>query len=415
MYSLMNTCIVFASLKLENFASINNVRMDTTMYWIPIWSPEEITQFKHLLPEAFPVCKNYDIAYLLHYFGGTIGNMMHKDRKSKFKHLKLKCSSAAATSVLATSICQDDSNVIAEYSSLVENEVNEDYELAGMRYISSFVMQEIMGKYLLGKRLTFAQFWDNCAARAPGEYGKIYERHLPFFMSKGDKVKIPVAEFEAWKSKGYFNDSNEVTMKFNDYVFKKEKSGPYCVEVGCLVQMYQNCPSIDFYTIQENAENVTAVDVTSDVYDKGNYANGNDKTYTVYAIQATVGKEHDMEFNKVAAFLQGIEKQVNKIGGESNGKEILKNSLLGGKVSVKLLYLEPLVHDMFDAPGQNELRIPQETRGGTTDVKVRRGILMKLKVMYEVMNPYEGLVKWCEEEKNEETQFEEEEEGMDCK
>ena len=207
-------------------------------------------------------------------------------------------------------------------------------------------------------------------------------------------------------------------MNFNDYVFKKKKLGPYCIEVGRLVKMYPNCPSIDFYMIQENADNVTADDVTSHVYDDGNYAKGNDKTYTVYAIQATVGKEHNMEFNKVAQFLQRIEKQVNEIGGESNGREILKNSLLGGKVSVQLLYLEPLVHDMFDAPGQNEVKIPSETqgqtRGLTIDAKVRRGILMKLKVMYGVMNPYEGSVKWCEKEKNDEKPFEEEEEGMDC-
>ena len=104
-----------------------------------------------------------------------------------------------------------------------------------------------------------------------------------------------------------------------------------------------------------------AEDVTSYVYDDGNYANGSDKSYTVYAIQATVGKEHDMEYNTVAQFLQGIEKEVNKIGGESNGKEILKYSLLGGKVSVQLLYLEPLVQDTFDAPGQNEVKIPHET------------------------------------------------------
>ena len=141
-------------------------------------------------------------------------------------------------------------------------------------------------------------------------------------------------------------------MNFNDYVFKKEKFGLYCIEVGHLVQMYPNCPSIDFYMIQENADNVTADNVMSYAYDDGNYANGNDKTYTVYTIQATVGKEHNMEYNKVAQFLQGIEKQVNEeIGGESNRKEILKNSLLGGKVSVQLLYLQPLVQDMFDAPG----------------------------------------------------------------
>ena len=127
---------------------------------------------------------------------------------------------------------------------------------------------------------------------------------------------------------------------------KKEKSGPYCIEVGRLVKMYPNCPSIDFYTIQENAKNVTANNVTSHVYDDGNYTKGNDKTYTVYAIQATVGKEHDMEFNKVAHFLQGIQKQVNEIGGESNGKEILKNSLLGGKVSVNPLTALPFFFQM---------------------------------------------------------------------
>ena len=135
-YSLMNTCIVFASPKLEKSASINNVKTDTTTYWIPVWSPEEITQFKHLVPEAFPAGENNDIVILLHHFGGTIGNMTHRNRKSGIQHLKFRCSSAAASSVLATTICQYKSDVIAEYSSLVENEVNEDYELSGTRYIS---------------------------------------------------------------------------------------------------------------------------------------------------------------------------------------------------------------------------------------------------------------------------------------
>ena len=197
MYNVMNTCIVFVSLKLENYALLNNVKTNTKTYWIPVWSPEEITQFQHLLPDALPVGENNDIADLLHHFGGTIGNMMHKDRKSRFKHLKVKCYRAATNSVLATVICQENSDVIAEYSSLVENEVTEDHELAGTKYVSSFVTQEIMGKYLLGQRLTFAQFWNDCVAQAPGEYGKIYERHLPFFMSKGDELKIQVAQFPA--------------------------------------------------------------------------------------------------------------------------------------------------------------------------------------------------------------------------
>ena len=85
--------------------------------------------------------------------------------------------------------------------------------------------------------------------------------------------------------------------------------------------------------IQENADNVMAKDVTSDVTDDGNFADGNDKTYAVYLIQATVGKQHGMEYNKVAQFLQGIEEEVNGRAGETNGKERLKNSLLGAKVS----------------------------------------------------------------------------------
>ena len=105
MYSVMNMCIVFARPKLETFVLLNNVKMDTKTYWIPVWSPEEITQFQHLLPNAFPVGENNDLAYLLHHFGGTIGNMMHKDKKSRFKHLKAKCYTTATKSVLATVIC----------------------------------------------------------------------------------------------------------------------------------------------------------------------------------------------------------------------------------------------------------------------------------------------------------------------
>ena len=54
--------------------NLRNVKTDTKTYWIPVWSPEEITQFQHLLPNTFPVGENNDLAYLLHHFGGTIGN-----------------------------------------------------------------------------------------------------------------------------------------------------------------------------------------------------------------------------------------------------------------------------------------------------------------------------------------------------
>ena len=222
-YNHMNTCIVFVSPKLESHDLITNVKIDATMYWIPVWSPEEISQFVGLLPSSLPVGEKNDIPYLVRNFGGTIGNMMHKNRQSRFKTLKVKCHTAATNFVLATVICQESTEVIAEFSSLVENVVTEDHQLAGMKYVSAFVTQEIMGKYLRGQSITFAQFWNDGAVQAPGEYGKIYERHFPFFMSKGDTLEITVAPFADGKKAGYFNNSKEVTMKFTDYVFHKEK------------------------------------------------------------------------------------------------------------------------------------------------------------------------------------------------
>ena len=340
----------------------------------------------------------------MHNFGGTIGNMTHKNRKSRFEHFKVKCNTAVTESILVIFICQETTDVIAQYSSLLENEVPEDHQLAGMKYVSAFITQEIMVKYLHWQSITFAQFWNNGAKESPGEYSKIYERHLPFFMSKGDNLKIAVAPFAHQNQTGYFNNLNEV---FN-YVFQKERNGPYCVEVGHLVQMYPNFPSIDFYMIQENANNVTTKDVT--ITNDGIFADGNDKTYTVYLIQATVGKTHSMDFNKVAQFLQGIEEEVNRRAGETNRKERLKNSLLGAKVSVDLLCLEPSVQSNFDAPSQKDVKIPLPTRASSRQAKVRRALLKKLKVMYGVANPYKALVQKSEEEEKEAEQFEEEEE-----
>ena len=409
-YNYMNMCIVFASPKLETHALIMNAKIDATMYWIPVWSPEEISHFLDLLPSSLPVGERNDIPYLLCNFGRTIGNMTHKNRKSRFEHLKVKCHTAATNSILVTVICQESTDVIAQYSSLVENVVTEDHQLAGMKYVSAFVTQEKMGKYLHGQSITFAQFWNDGAIQAPGEYSKIYEKHLPFFMSKGDILEITVAPFAHQNKPGYFNNLKEVTMKFTDYVFHKEKNGPYCIEVGCLVEMYPNCPSIDFYMIQENANNVMAKDVTSDVPDDGNFVDRNDKTYTVYVIQATIGKQQGMEYNKVAQFQQGIEEEVKGRAGETNRKERLKNSLLGAKVSVELMYLQPSVQAKFDIPGQNEVKIPLPTRVSSREAKVRRALLKKLKVMYGVANPYKGLVQWCEEEEEDEKWSEEEEE-----
>ena len=116
-----------------------------------------------------------------------------------------------------------------------------------------------------------------------------------------------------------------------------------------------------------------------------------------------------MEYNKVAQFLQGIEEEVKERAGQTNGTETLKNSLLGAKVSVELWYLQPSVQDKFDAPGQNAVMVPLLRPNSSRETKVRRALLKKLKVMYAVANPYEGLVQWCEDEEEEE-----EEVTMDC-
>ena len=100
----------------------------------------------------------------------------------------------------------------------------------------------------------------------------------------------------------------------------------------------------------------------------------------------------------MAQFLQGIEEEVKERAGETNGKETLKNSLLGAKVFVELLYLQPLVQAKFEAPSQNEVKLPASTRVSSRETKVRRALLKKLKVMYGVVNHYEGLVQWFEEE-----------------
>ena len=153
-YNHTNMCIVFVSPKLESSGLIENVKIDATTYWMPVWSPEELSDFVCFIPDGV----RNDIPYLVCNFGGTIGNMTYKDRKNRIEALKLKCHMAATQSVLATMICQQSTDVIAEFSSLVENVVSDDHQLAGTKYISSFVSQEIMGKYLCGKSIIFAQF-----------------------------------------------------------------------------------------------------------------------------------------------------------------------------------------------------------------------------------------------------------------
>ena len=118
----------------------------------------------------------------------------------------MKCHAAATDSILATVICQESFDVIAQYSSLVENVVTEDHQLAGMKYASAFVTKELMGIYLCQQSITFAQFWNDCAIQAPAKYSRIYERYLPFFMSKDEVLEITVAPFAKRNQTGYFNN-----------------------------------------------------------------------------------------------------------------------------------------------------------------------------------------------------------------
>ena len=256
-----------------------------------------------------------------------------------------------------------------------------------MKYLSAFVTHVLLKKHLRKRKIQFATFWEDGATKSAAAYGDIYEMHLPFFMTKNDEIKITYSKFPNG-NKGYFNETKEVTLKFTDYIFYKKPKGDYCVQVGCLVKMYKNCPSIDYYTIQENSKEILADDVRSLVPDQ-NFHDRDQKTYTVYLIQATVGKTHTMKFADVLHFLQKIEAEVKNTVGQTNRKETLKNSLLGKRVTVVLCYLQSLVHEKFDAPGQDKLSNFPVTRNAGAAVQVRRTLSTKLKVWYAVVNPYE--------------------------
>ena len=110
-YNYTNMCIVFVSPKLETHGLITNVKINAITYWILVWSHDEISDFLGLLPSSLPRGMTNDIPHLVRNFGGTIGNMTCKDRKSRIKALKVKCHIAATTSVLAMVICQESTDV----------------------------------------------------------------------------------------------------------------------------------------------------------------------------------------------------------------------------------------------------------------------------------------------------------------
>ena len=95
-----------------------------------------------------------------------------------------------------------------------------------------------------------------------------------------------------------------------------------------------------------------------------------------------------MDFVNVAEFLQGIEKEVQDVEEDGQDPETLKNSLLGPKVSVNLLYLGPMLKKDFVAPDNNDVPTLSNTRQGHDEYQVRSVILSKLRVFYGVADPY---------------------------
>ena len=67
---------------------------------------------------------------------------------------------------------------------------------------------------------------------------------------------------------------------------------------------------------------------------------------------------------------------------------ISKHLLLGPKVSVNLIYLEPTVITDFQAPDMSDVPTPANTRHGSNGYKLRSAILSKLRVLYGVVDPY---------------------------
>ena len=118
-----NVCIVFASLKLEESRKMTDSKIDVARYWMPVWSHKELEHFLSLQPGAFG--KKGNIHSLVHLFGGTIGNMTHKNKQERIEILASKCEKVTECETLTplSIICNSSENVKPQYSSLIEIEV----------------------------------------------------------------------------------------------------------------------------------------------------------------------------------------------------------------------------------------------------------------------------------------------------
>ena len=167
--------------------------------------------------------------------------------------------------------------------------------------------------------------------------------------------------------KWYNEDEAGYTLLFTEDPYNLARAAHYPVQVGRLVKMYTNCPSIDYYTIQ-------------------NEASGSEQKYSIYLIQTTVAKKHKMDIDWISAFLEGIEKQINSNQNQDN--KFIKKSLSHDDVTIYLCYWQPVLNQEFEAPNQSYVHEGVTTRGGSG--LLRQRLRTKIKVLYGVWNNIKG-------------------------
>ena len=156
-----------------------------------------------------------------------------------------------------------------------------------------------------------------------------------------------------------------------------------------MVRMWPKCKSIDYYTIQPKTQptplgnNYNPDDDIMKDHQDLHYPDGCPVGYNIYLIQATVGSIHTMDFSTVCDYLQRIEYTVRNTPPQNSS---MKNSLLSGRVSIYVTYLQPQRNLNFNAPEQiDEVAV---TRDESAERKILKLVRNKIKVMYAVGDPF---------------------------